>query len=177
MDIRFRRHHESITDSESWEQYSARLAITEEPAERYFFQHVVYWHYDDFTGRFHWFQLEDFSFTFENWTAERIHREIRYDAGENLDWHYHHFKIKKLIPLLTKMEEDHTWPMPPVVFVFSSSFTTKDKANITPVHLIEGTHRVSYLKKFLLDGFISPESKHKLLVLRNKDRTPSNQPM
>jgi hypothetical protein len=174
MDKRFRRHFKSISDNEVWEQYSVRLAITKEPAERYFFEHVIFEHYDDFIRRFPWFQFEDFNFGFENWTAEKIHGEVRYDTGEDIDFWYHHLESDKRFCLSAQMENTHTWPMPPAVFVFSNSFSLKDKANLTSVHLVEGTHRVSYLKKYLLNGFIAPQSQHQLLVLRNKGGTGLN---
>ena len=159
---------------ESWEAYAERLTISDSPEKRYFYQHVVFDHYGDFTRRFQWFRVKDFDFYFENWTAERIHREIRFDEGRGreLDLWYKHVEDgwgkAGLSSLLHNMEENHTWPLPPVVFEFPKIFSAEGRVKLTPVHLIEGTHRVSYLKKILLNAWIKNESEHRLLVLKPK---------
>src|SRR5262245_18947283 len=104
VDERFRRHFNSITDKGTWEEYSSRLEIPNRAEEQHFFRHVIFEHFDDFTRRFPWFRTPDFDFAFEDWTAERIHREIRYDAGEELDWWYSHVERRQGFPLLTYME-------------------------------------------------------------------------
>jgi len=167
---RYKRYFESSSDNEPWEEYCKRLNITENEEKRYFIRHVLFDHFTNFTGRFPWFSLDSFTYGFENWGASRIHETVKYDKGEELDFWYDHVKKNPdpRLTLLKYMIDEKTWPTPVVIFDFSENpeiiMNLGDR--ITAIHLIEGTHRVSYLKKMLITGQIDGESKHSILTVK-----------
>lgn len=65
-----------------------------------------------------------------------------------------------------EMSRNLTSPFPPVLL--DSSGLADDGWRIYghPLHLIEGTHRVSYLRHMLAKGLVAPESRHNFVVLR-----------
>lgn len=169
---RYKRFFESSSNNESWEAYSKRLNVTDKEEKRYFIRHVIFDHFSNFTGRFPWFSNDVFTYRFENWKADQIHETVKYDRGEELDFWYDHVKLNPdpRLTLLKYMFDEKTWPTPVVIFDFSENPEVIQNLGdrITPIHLIEGTHRVSYLKKMLIMGLIDGKSKHKILVLRKK---------
>lgn len=170
LESKFKRYFNSIFDSESWEEYCQRLDITTDSPARYFFHHVIFDHYDSFSSRFPWFNVNSFTFTFEYWSAESIHEKIKYDYGEELEfWYQQVDRNDQRLTLLQFMVSNLTWPIPVVIFDFVGlKIDDKFKKRLTEFHLIEGTHRVSYLKRLLCLGKIDPSSAHKILVLRPK---------
>lgn len=164
---KYRPHYESITDYESWEEYSGRIGPFATLAEEYFFKHVLFDHYDDFAGRFPWFKMKDFTYSFTAFTAEWIKNNVVHEDGEGVDYG---FQIDSLPndALVAYMRENHTWPVEPVIFDFRGSIVPKtpNSPTITACHLIEGTRRVSHLKRLLQNGVIRPDSKHRMLTMK-----------
>ncbi len=167
----YKRHFQSLSDNESWEEYYSRLKVTDEPNEKYFIKHVIFDHYEAFVDRFPWFEFNSVDYRLEAWKAEIIDKRVKYDNGKELDFWYDHL-VSKPDPRLTLLQfmiDESTWPLPIVLFDFSENLEFLSiREKLTQFHLIEGTHRVSYLKKMLIDGVISHESKHKVLVLRKR---------
>jgi len=167
---KYKRYFYSLSDNESWEEYFKRLSLTENKEIRYFIQHILFDHFSNFTGRFPLFAIESHNYTFEYWKASRIHKTIKYDFGEELDFWYEHVQTNPdpKLTLLKFMLDEKTWPTPIVIFDFSDSYEEVQELGdrVTSVHLIEGTNRVSYFKKMLLRALIEKDSKHKILVVR-----------
>lgn len=162
----YRRRFESMSNHESWEAYSAGLKPFSTPAEEYFVRHVLFDHYDDFIRRFPWFQLESFAYAFSEFTADWIDSNVLYDDNEPLDWWYFHVESERPFPLCEYMRANHTWPTEPVIFDFGSRLVSLGSAPSITYHLIEGTHRISYLKRLLQKRSIRPNSIHRILTLQ-----------
>ena len=160
------RDPETENPEEPWEGYVQRLGIPDEPALRHFLRQVIFDHFSSFNGRFPWFRLEDFDCSFEDWTANEIHLTVRYDRRQDVDFWYSHIGSGKPYALLRHMEASLTWRDPPVVFVFPSESQWCADPKLAAVHLIEGTHRISYLKKLLIDGKVRGQTRHRLLVCK-----------
>ena len=172
----YRRHFESIRDNESWETYSARLKPFSTQAEEYFVRHVLFDHYDDFICRFPWFQLEAFTCTFSQFTADWIDRNIFYDNNESVDWWYFHVDSEHPSTLLAYMLANQTWPIEPVAFDFGACAVRQGHTSSinTTYNLIEGTHRISYLKRLLQKRSIRPDSIHRMLTLQPLETNSRN---
>jgi len=164
---KYKRYFYSFSDNESLEEYFKRLSLTENEEIRYFIQHILFDHFSNFTGRFPLFAIESHNYTFEYWKASRIHKTIKYDFGKEIDFWYEHVQTNPdpRLTLLKYMLDEKTWPTPIVIF---DSYEEVQKLGdrVTSVHLIEGTHRVSYLKIMFLKALIGKDSKHKILVVR-----------
>ena len=160
-------------DKESWEQYRERLALPEDEATQQFFRQVVYDHFRHFNEHYPDLRLEDYELTLESWSAQQADDNIRFFKNEVMDWwgtQYDEFERKNQDYLIYQaMSKDLTPPFPPVVI---DSSLLKDDGWLVygrPFHLIEGTHRVSYLRHMLQRGIIHPESTHKFVLLKPRD--------
>lgn len=157
-------------EKESWIQYRERLALPEDEATQQFFRQVAYDHFCHFNEHYPDLRLEDYQLTLESWSAQKANDNIRFFNNEVMDWwgtQYDEFKQKNQDYLIYQaMSNNLTPPFPPVVI---DSSLLKDDGRLIygrPFHLIEGTHRVSYLRHMLQRDIIQPESQHNFVLLR-----------
>lgn len=155
---------------ELWVQYRERLSLPEDDATQQFFRQVVYDHFCHFNEHYPDLRLEDYQLTLETWSAQKANDDIRFFNNEVMDWwgtQYDEFEQNNQDYLIYQaMSRNLTPPFPPVVI---ESSLLKDEGRLIygrPFHLIEGTHRVSYLRHMLQRGIIPPESQHIFVLLR-----------
>ena len=158
-------------DKETWESYCSRLSLTQDEAQREFYRQVVYDHFDHFNDLYPGFELDQYRPLISEMTASVAQARIRYfdnvrmtkwswqyDEFERKDWDYHVFQ---------HMREKGTVPFPPIL-IDASDLSHDRYIYGQPLHLIEGTHRVSYLNRMLERELISPDSSHKFVILTSK---------
>ncbi|MFJ7566726.1 hypothetical protein ACIQW9_07185 [Herminiimonas sp. NPDC097707] len=157
-------------DKEEWEQYRTRLNLPEDEALLQFYRQVVYDHFEHFNTLYPDFVLEEYVFTIEQYTAHQANDVIRFFQGEVMDWwgdQYDHFSAKNQDYIIFQaMSHTKTFPFPPIL-IDARRLKNKGKNECgKPLHLIEGTHRVSYLRHMLANGIVSASSKHSFVALR-----------
>jgi hypothetical protein len=82
-------------------------------------------------------------------------------------WQYDQFKSRNQDYMIyQRMAKDLTPPFPPVVVATESLADDGWRVYGRDLHLIEGTHRLSYLGRMLELGEILPTSLHKFVFLR-----------
>jgi hypothetical protein len=64
------------------------------------------------------------------------------------------------------MSKNLTPPFPPVLLESSRLVDAGWRVYGRPYHLVEGTHRVGYMRHMLAKGIITPQSRHNFVVLR-----------
>jgi hypothetical protein len=160
-------------DRESWPNYVTRLQIPNHEPTRQFYRQVVYDHLDHFNYHYPNFLLQDYCVDIEQFTAQQANDQIRSFGNKPMDWwadQYEEF-AKRDQPYLIyqEMSKNHTPPFPPIVFESSRLIDNEWRVYGHPFHLIEGTHRVGYLRHMLSKDIITPQSVHDFVVLRPKD--------
>ncbi|MBZ4039101.1 hypothetical protein [Novilysobacter selenitireducens] len=157
-------------EKEEWEQYRTRLELPDHEATLEFYRQVVYDHFEHFNEHYPDFVLEAYDFFIEYMTAQEAYEQIKYFLDKPMtDWgtQYDHFKTRNQDYLIyQRMSKDLTPPFPPVLIHSTLLIDDGWRVYGREIHLIEGTHRVSYLRRMLELGEIAPDSIHKFVVLR-----------
>ena len=157
-------------EKESWDEYRTRLALPNHEATLEFYRQVVYDHFDHFNDHYPDFDLDNYEMSIEYLTAKDAYDQIKFFHNEPMtfwDTQYDHFKDQNQDYLIyQRMSQDLTPPFPPILI--QSTFLVDDSWRIygRDIHLIEGTHRVGYLRRMLELREILPESTHKFVLLR-----------
>lgn len=157
-------------DREPWEDYVARLQIPPDEATRQFFRQVAYDHFDRFNDHVPDFVLYEYRIGLEWFTAKEVNEVVRFLQNEPMNcWaeQYEDF-AKKNYPYIIyqEMSKNLTPPFPPVLLESSRLVDVGWRVYGRPYHLVEGTHRVGYMRHMLAKGIITPQSRHSFVVLR-----------
>jgi hypothetical protein len=161
---------------EDWERYKARLALPDHEATLEFYRQVVYDHFNHFNEHYPTFELGDYDLGVESLTAQEAYDQVRCLLNKPMElWReqYDEFKARNHPYIIyQRMAKDLTPPFPPILV--QSSLLVDDGWRVygRDLHLIEGTHRVGYLRRMLERGEIEPDSLHKFVVLRPRDAPP-----
>lgn len=154
---------------EPWEGYAKRHGLPQGDALTQFYRQVVYDHFEHFNDHFPAFELSDYTFSFVSLTASEAVERIRFfnrDTLDNWGWQYAHFE--KLMSegkhrgyvIFDEMSTRLTFPFPPIIVDTSKLPDNTWRVYGRPLHLIEGTHRHSFLRHMLTRGLIKPDSQH-----------------
>lgn len=154
---------------EDWEYYRKRLHLSYDEAELQFYRQVVYDHFSHFNNHYPDFNLENYRFSMIELSAKDANDSIRYFRDEIVDWwatQYRDFASKNQDYIIFRaMSKSKTFPFPPVLLetrlIESDGFREYGR----PLHLIEGTHRISYLREMLAQGLVLAESLHKFVLV------------
>ncbi|MGC4241139.1 MAG: hypothetical protein QM686_02765 [Herbaspirillum sp.] len=156
-------------EKETWDQYLTRLHIPDDFANRQFYRQVVYDHFDHFNEHYPDFKIENYTIKVLVMTAKEANESIRFFNGEVMDWwaqQYDEFEMKNQdYVVFRSMSQTLTFPFPPILL---DPAISKGAGRLTcgrPLHLVEGTHRVSYLRHMLERGTVKPESQHQFILL------------
>lgn len=159
-------------DREEWSAYANRLELPDDEATQQFFRQVVFDHFNAFNLHFPDFKLDDYEPFIEYFTAKQADDEVRFLENKVMDdweWHYDYSAEKnKSYVIYQEMSKNLTPPFPPVLIHSTHLIDKGWKIYGRPYQLIEGCHRVSYLRHLLATGLITPDSKHKFVVLRHR---------
>jgi len=96
-------------------------------------------------------------------TAGWVYDNVRYDDNQEVDFWFDHFDSqlssgRRDYEIFNQMIKHGEWPFPPVIVEAAFAATLGAPASIgNPYHLIEGTHRVSYLRRMIQLGLVSRE--------------------
>lgn len=158
-------------EKETWETYCIRLGLPDDEALRQFYRQVVYDHFDHFNDHYPNFELDDYTFSICSMTASEAVLQIRFFGNREMRmwcWQYDYFERKNQnYSVFRAMSENGTAPFPPIL-IDSSKLEHDYYLYGRPFHLIEGTHRVSYLIRMLERGLIFPNSLHSFVLLQPK---------
>mgnify|MGYP000689851301 CR=1 FL=1 len=159
-------------DREDWSQYRERLNLPEEEALSEFYRQVVYDHFDDFNEHYPDFRIDEYDITVRFMSAQEANDQIRFLGGETLDsWGMQYDEFEKTnheYIIFQTMSKSRTFPFPPIIVDPRRLNGIGWRECGRPLHLIEGTHRVSYLRRMLARGLVTPDSVHKFVLLAPK---------
>lgn len=158
-------------EKESWDAYKCRLAVPNDPALEQFYRQIPYDHFDHFNERYSNFEMSDYKFSICEMTAVEASARVRFFGNDEMRhwcWQYDEFeRTGNRYPIFREMSEKGTAPFPPVL-IDASKLTDAYHVYGKPLHLIEGTHRFSYLMRMLERKLVSPDSLHSFVLLEPK---------
>lgn len=158
-------------DETEWAAYLSRLGAHSSPLDLQFLRQVPYDHFDHFNTHYPWFDIAKATTKRITMTAQEIYDQVRYFSNDPLQLWYAQFddfyERQETFFIFRSMMDKHTWPLPPIVMVNTANrYATQCHYEYgRPLHLIEGTHRVSYLCRMLERKLVSSESTHELVLV------------
>jgi hypothetical protein len=135
---------------------------------------ICFEHADRFNQYFPKFSFDEHSVINRKVNAEWIRGNVRYDDNKDLtefwrDQFNQFYKTKEAChyPIFRHMVKELTWPFPPVIVEnrFGIEVLGSPMNLGSPYHLIEGTHRTSYLLTMLENRIINGGSMHDVLEI------------
>lgn len=157
-------------EKEGWDDYRARLKLSDDEATLEFYRQVVYDHFEHFNHHYPDFDFGAYDLCIEYLTAREAYDRIKFFHNKPMtDWgpQYDYFKMQNQDYLVyQRMSKDLTPPFPPVLIQSALLADSGWRIYGRDIHLIEGTHRVGYLRRMLELGEILPESTHKFVMIR-----------
>ena len=159
-------------EKETWETDCSRLNLEDDEALRQFFRQAVYDHFDHFNDRYPALDLDDYRLSLCQMTAAEAITNIRFFGNREMTmWcsQYDEFERKNQdYPVFRYMRKNGTAPFPPVL-IDARKIEHDHYIYGKPLHLIEGTHRLSYLTRMLQRRLVLPNSVHEFVVLEPKE--------
>ena len=159
-------------DREEWDKYRQRLSIPEEGAEKEFYRQVVYDHFEHFNYHYPLFDINNCSFSFIELSVNQMNENLMFFDNENdelkkmWDTQFDHFEeIKSSYIIYDHMSKYLKPPFPPVLIDTKGLEDNEWRIYGRPLHLIEGTHRTSYLFRMAEKGLIDWEDTFQFVLL------------
>jgi hypothetical protein len=162
-------------DKESWDEYRTRQNLPENEAILQFYRQVVYDHFEHFNEHYPDFILDDYEFVIQEYTAQEASDLIRFFRSDAMDeWaeQYDYFANGNLhfdYIIFQTMSSTGTFPFPPIIIDPKLIANKGWNECGRPLHLIEGTHRISYLRHMLQKGLIQGLSRHQFVLLKPRE--------
>ncbi|KOY85352.1 hypothetical protein AD998_03550 [bacterium 336/3] len=128
-------------------------------------------HFERFNNRFPKFDLKYHKIIRIKKNTREIYDFIRYDRNEIIDFWY--FQIDDFLEkgsradyeIISYIAYNKTWHFPPVVIDAKLAIKIGVGSFGSPIHLIEGTHRVSFLRRLYELNLIKDDAEHELLYI------------
>jgi hypothetical protein len=161
------------SNMEKWEDYVARVEVPEDKAIRQFYRQVVFDHFVHHNDKYPDFEIDDYSFEIVTFTVNEIRDKVRFFEGESIAemWREQYDDFERRNDdyiIFQRMFKDKTPPFPPIVIDSDNLADKEGRQYSRPIHLIEGTHRVSYLLRMAEKRIIPWDSKHEFVLLKPK---------
>lgn len=160
-------------DQETWEDYVKRVNVPEERAIREFYRQVIFDHWEHHNDHYPAFEVSDYNYEIVALTVMEVRANVNFFPGEKLEdmWggQYEWFEEENREYIIYQsMSKNKTPPFPPVIIDTSNLVDDEWRVYGRPLHLIEGTHRVSYLIHMAKRGLVSWDSTHEFVQLSPK---------
>jgi len=136
-------------ESETFDEYYNRVSYLVPNFPKSVLKQWLFDHFESVVNRYAWLESEKLLFRQEIWETERVINKIK--AWNELaveNWKVAFLKNPKFQtgPLITFMHQNGTWPEPPLILDNFSGLCMPDKSVIARWELIEGHHRLAYLR-------------------------------
>jgi len=131
-------------------------------------------HFQSVISRYAWLEFEKLLFREEMWETERVIHEIKaWNEPAVESWKTAFFKTPefKVGPLITFMHQNGTWPEPPLILDNFNGLRMPDQSAIARWELIEGHHRLAYLRALYENPNWRTIKQHSLWIVTREERT------
>lgn len=154
-----------------WKDFLSRIGNYADILDHDFLSQICFEHSERFDSYFPNFDINKNKIIRIKKTAFEIYNEVRYDNNRKIDFWY--FQIDEYFKNLNRNDyivlkyliENRTWNFPPVIIKSELANKLGNKNFGEPIHLIEGTHRISFLNRLYELKIVKPNSKHVLLEI------------
>lgn len=159
-------------NDEVWNRYLKKVEAYLEILDRDFISQICFEHFDRFNDYFPRFDIHHHRIFRETITTKELYELVFYDKGKRIDFWYFQMDdylagVSKLqYPLLEYCAKHGTWSFPPVLIEGNFGETLGSYELGKPLHLIEGTHRVSFINRLYELARISAEDRHEILMVK-----------
>ena len=158
-------------EKSEWRRYLSQLGGYAEKFDREFLRQVPYDHFDTFNEWFPWFDVDQAETGRLVLTAAEVRDLVRYFDNEPMNWWHKQFdsfwETNYPYEVFQEMIKLRTWPFVPILLANPDGdlgSPVRGRGGC-PFHLIEGTHRVSYLTRMLELGLVQEDSAHEVVVV------------
>lgn len=160
-------------NQEEWDDYVERVSVPDEEAKRQFYRQVVYDHFEHHNNHYPEFEIDDYDYEIVELTVAEVRDKVSFFRGESIAemWslQYDEFEKKNYeYVIYQRMSQDKTPPFPPILIDPAKLVDKEWRIYGRPLHLVEGTHRTSYLLRMAERAIISWDSIHKFVLLTPK---------
>ncbi|TGE81328.1 hypothetical protein C7Y70_13045 [Pseudoalteromonas sp. KS88] len=160
------------SNDSGWNSYLIKIGDFARTIDRDFLSSVCLEHFDRFNYNFPEFNINNHRLERVSFTAEQIYNEVRYCDNKPLDFWYSqvddYLKNTSSLayPELKYCIENKKWSFCPVIIdhIFGCELGGRRLGH--PYHLIEGTHRVSFINRLYERNIIDASSIHELIVIK-----------
>jgi hypothetical protein len=161
--------HRPKRPNETFDEYFQRVSLVLPNFPPQVVSQWLYDHFDSFVQRYSWFDLGALTFSLEIWrTEEIIQRITAWNEMAVENWKkallgHSGFQGSRLGQY---MIDEGTWPVPPIVFCNNGDLKMPDGSSIAESELVEGHHRLAYLRALEVSKVWSASPEHPLWILR-----------
>jgi hypothetical protein len=158
----------NYNESESFEDYFGRVGHLMPNVPPAVLRQLFYDHFESTVERLGWLDFGGFSFSEESWDTTRIITEVTawnesaVQAWKQSFWSSPDWRVG---PLVTYMYAQGTWPVPPVVVDNRMGLCSPRKGPLARWELIEGHHRLAYLRALFENPQWSVKKSHDLWIM------------
>lgn len=165
LDTRYR-------DDGEWQQYLNSIGDFANTIDLDFLSSICLEHFDRFNRNFPRFDVHNHKIERVALSADQIYSDVRYDDNKPLDFWY--FQVDDYLsgastlnyPQLKHCIEHKQWTFCPVIVEHGFGCEFGGRRLGSPFHLIEGTHRVSFINRLLELGDIAGDSLHEFITIK-----------
>lgn len=132
----------------------------------------IYRHHGDAVRTYGWLDFRRLRFEKQSWSTERIVSQIRSRIEDTVEgWARvfaegsragHNHRKSRLGAI---MVAQGTWPVAPLVFPDTSMMEVPSGVVLQPCHLVEGHHRLAYLRALARMPSFEPQPQHEVWVM------------
>lgn len=158
-------------DSESFEEYFALVCHVLPGLPAPVLRQLFYDHFQSTVDRLGWLDFQEFIFREESWETSRIIDEVKAWNEEAVRCWKEAFYISsdwQVGLLVTYMYSQGKWPVPPVVIDNTMGLFAPSKGHLARWELVEGHHRLAYLRALFEHPEWRVEEKHRVWVMKHK---------
>lgn len=172
LPIELTRESKCFANDEFWKEFLNQIGEYAKTIDKDFLSQICYEHSQRFNYQFPKFNINKNQIIRVQKTAQEILKEIKYEWGQELTFHFDNVNNYLLNPqneikhqVLKYIVDNGTWSFPPVIIKYQLALKLGCKKAGSPIYLIEGTHRLSYIRRLIEEGIVSKDSKHEFLEI------------
>jgi len=172
LPVELKRSGTLYGNNEVWQSYLNSIGDFASSIDHDFLSSICLEHFDRFNSCFPKFDVHKHKIERISLTAKMIYRNVRYGDNKKLDFWY--FQVDECLsgssnlsyPQLQYCMEYKKWSFCPVIIEHDFGIALGGDRLGRPFHLIEGTHRVSFINRLFELDVVSGDSLHELLAIR-----------
>jgi hypothetical protein len=148
----FEKKNTSYQHGEVFDDYLRKIGHYADIIDKAFLSQICLEHFELFNNNFPLFDIDSHSIVRIKISAFEIHKNLRYENNEKIDFFYHMINScmngsTSTHPELHYCLKNLKWSFPPIIIrqLFGEDIGGRKLGQ--PYHLIEGCHRVSYINR------------------------------